>query len=99
MIRSLRSLEYMKKMEIVDYAKKIGIVMSTDMKKPEMIVKIRAEQNPEADHEGIMLYARKIKFEADMDRGTRGVLKFLKVVYPKMSEESVLSMARTVQLT
>ena len=96
---SLRALQGTGKVGIVDYAKKIGIIISTDMKKPEMIAKILAEQNPEADHEGIMLYARKIKFEADMDRGTRGVLKYLKVVYPKLSEEDVLSMARTVQLT
>lgn len=98
-MKSKYVLGLMQKVELVTYAKKNGIIFSTDMKKIPMIDKILAHQDPEASHQGILKYARKIKYGADVGTGGTGVVSFLRTIYPSLDKEEARIRARAIQLT
>ena len=51
---------------------------------------------PRHSDEGILTIARKIKYEADLGRGTSGVVQYLKTVYPTMEHEEARKKARAM---
>lgn len=77
----------------------MGIELPPAGRREELIKKIRYDKVPPSSHAGVMFYARKIKFEAELGTGTKGALEFIKIIYPDLAEDVALRMARKIQLT
>ena len=85
--------------ELLKLGGEMGIDLPPAARRKELIEKIRHDKVPPSSHEGIMFYARKIKFEAELGTGTKGALEFITIVYPNLEEDVALRMARKIQLT
>ncbi len=87
------------KADIVTYAKKNGIVVSADDSKKELVRKVLEQQKLDVSDEGVMKYARNIKFGGRIESGYKGAVQFLQAIYPSLEYEDARTRMRAIHKT
>ena len=95
-MKNRRELAALNRKELIQYGKENGISFPEKTTTSIMRDDLYDVELPKHSDTGVMKIARKIKHEADLGRGTSGVVDFLKTIYPTIEHEEARQKARAM---
>ncbi len=89
----------MKKEDILSFGRMNGILLSDDDTKPVIERKVLDVKQPEVSMEGVIKYARMIKYGSKFESGNMGAVRFLQAIHPSLSYEEAKRRTKEIQRT
>ena len=89
----------MKKEELISFGRLNGILLSDEDTKSEISRKVLDVKQPEVSTEGVIKYARMIKYGSKFESGNMGAVRFLQTIHPSLSYEEAKRRTREIQRT